>query len=426
MLADWLLLGAAGALVVGGATQRQRRLRHLRHVLQSFHFPNVRPHVVILSASIGGGHNAAAAVLRHDLEALGCHVTVLDGFAVATPLLSRYFAWAYPVQLRYAPWLYDWQFWSSHQPRWTRFWRTVYCGLAADTLEQLLGRLRPDIVVSTYPLVTQALGQLRLERRLDAPAVAVITDYGVHRLWTAPGIDLHLVPSTVSAAQVTEANGQVRVMRPLVRVAFREPVDRTWARRQYGWVDHEFVALVAAGAWGIGQVEEIVRDVSACRVRTVVVCGKNSDLVTRLQYEHRERPWVHVFGWRDDMPTLMAAADCLVQNAGGITCLEAIARRLPILLYRPIAGHGRFNAETMVRAGVARWIRDRDELHQVLRAAATGQCRLPPPAAEPDAVPAAEAILDVLAAATRRGRLERLRAAGERPLLYRQCHEGDR
>ncbi len=426
MLGDWLLIGAAGALAAGSVTQRQRRLRRLRHVLQSFHFPSARPHVVILSASIGGGHNAAAAVLRHDLEALGCHVTVLDGFALATPLLSRYFAWAYPVQLRYAPWLYDWQFWSSHQPRWTRFWRTVYCGLAADTLDQLLGRLRPDIVVSTYPLVTQVLGQLRRERRLDVPAVAVITDYGVHRLWTAPGVDLHLVPSAVSAALVTEANGPVRVMRPLVRAAFREPVDRTWARRQYGWADHEFVALVAAGAWGIGQVEEIVRDVSACGVRTVVVCGKNGDLVTRLQNEHRGRPRVHVFGWRDDLPTLMAAADCLVQNAGGITCLEAIARGLPILLYRPIAGHGRLNAETMERAGVARWIRDRGELHQLLHAAVKGELRLTPPTTEPDAVPAAEAILACLTRPTGVDRFERIMLPGEWPRGLERSRGADR
>ena len=396
VLGEWLLIGAAGALAAGGLTQRQRRFRRLQHLMRSFHFPTERPHVLILSASIGGGHNAAAAVLRHDLEALGCRVTVLDGFAFATPLLSRYFAWAYPVQLRHAPWLYDWQFRSSHRPAWARFWRAVYSALAAGAFERLLEEVNPDIVVSTYPLVTQALGSLRLQRRITVPTVAVITDFGVHRLWTAPGIDLHLVPSRVSAAQVEDATGTVQVMEPLVRAAFREPMDRREARERFGFDPEEFVALVVAGAWGIGRVEAIVRDVAACDVRTVVVCGKNQDLVDRLRREHGGNARVQILGWTDALPELMAAADCLVQNAGGLTCLEAIARRLPILIYRPIAGHGVFNARTMEQAHAARWIREVGELQQLLRDAASGRIQLAPPRVETGAVPAARAILSLL------------------------------
>ncbi|MDW8060441.1 MAG: hypothetical protein RMK01_10235 [Thermomicrobium sp.] len=397
LVSEWLLIGAAGALAAGSVTGRRRRTSRLQRILRSFHYPQRRPHVVVLSASIGGGHNAAATVLREELETRGCHVTVLDGFAYATPLLSRYFQWSYPVQLRYAPWLYDWQFRSSHLRSWTRLWRRLYNGFAADALERLLEALEPDLVVSTYPLVTQVLGTLRLEGRLRVPAVAVITDYGVHRLWTAPGIDLHLVPSSVSAGQVEDATGLVQVMQPLVRQAFREPVDRARVRARFGFAPEEFVALVVAGAWGIGRVETIVRDVAACGVRTVVVCGRNETLANRLRRDYAGHDAVQVIGWTDEIPELMAAADCLVQNAGGLTCLEAIARRLPILLYRPIAGHGVFNAATMERAGVARWMRTPEELRAVLGAAASGQLQLPPPRIEHGAVPAAEAILSWVA-----------------------------
>jgi len=399
VLGEWLLIGAAGALAAGGLTQRQRRFRRLQHLMRSFHFPTERPHVLILSASIGGGHNAAAAVLRHDLELLGCRVTVLDGFAFATPLLSRYFAWSYPLQLRYAPWLYDWQFSLSHHVGWTRFSRSLYSIFAADAFERLCAELRPDVVVSTYPLVTQALSTLREQQRLTVPAVAVITDFGVHRLWTAPGIDLHLVPSSVSAAQVEDATGAVLVMKPLVRPAFREPIDRQKARERLRLQPDEFVTLIVAGAWGIGHVEAIVRDVAVCDVRAIVVCGKNEHLARRLQRQYSGNPKVRVLGWTDALPELMAAADCLVQNAGGLTCLEAIARGLPILFYRPIAGHGVFNARTMEQAHVAHWIRDAGELRQVLEGAAAGRIQLAPPCIETNAVPAAEAIYSLLTGA---------------------------
>jgi len=48
-----------------------------------------------------------------------------------------------------------------------------------------------------------------------------------------------------------------------------------------------------------------------------------------------------VIGLDDDMPSLMVAADALVENAGGLTCMEAFATGLPVITYLPIAGHGK-------------------------------------------------------------------------------------
>jgi processive 1,2-diacylglycerol beta-glucosyltransferase len=297
VLSEWLLVGVASTFAAaGGVAQRQQRLRHLQRVTRSLSFPDGAPRVLILSASIGGGHNAAAAVLRHDLERLGSHACILDGFALATPLLSRYFAWAYPLQLRYTPWLYELQFRSSHLRTWTRMWRRIYAGLGGVAFRRLIEELHPDVVVSTYPLVTQALGVLRSTGRLLTPVAATVTDYGVHRLWIAPGVDLHLVPSRVSAEQVEDATGEVRVMQPLVREAFRQSRNRAAVRQRYGFAADDFVALVVAGAWGIGHVELIVRDVVECGVRVVVVCGKNQELAEQLRREYAGRPTVQVLG----------------------------------------------------------------------------------------------------------------------------------
>ena len=66
------------------------------------------------------------------------------------------------------------------------------------------------------------------------------------------------------------------------------------------------------------------------------------------------------------MPTLMAAADVLVENAGGLSCMEALAVGLPVVTYLPIAGHGRHNAREMERAGLTVWARSATELGEAL------------------------------------------------------------
>ena len=94
------------------------------------------------------------------------------------------------------------------------------------------------------------------------------------------------------------------------------------------------------------------------------MCGQDE----KLQAELESRGFGTVIGWTDEMPALMTAADALVENAGGLTCMEAFAVGLPVITYLPIAGHGKDNAEMMARSGVNHYARDEDELHERLRA----------------------------------------------------------
>jgi UDP-N-acetylglucosamine:LPS N-acetylglucosamine transferase len=78
------------------------------------------------------------------------------------------------------------------------------------------------------------------------------------------------------------------------------------------------------------------------------------------------QPGVVALSWRDDLPAVIAASDCVVQNAGGFTSLEALAAGTPVVTYRPIPGHGVTNALALKEAGLAPWPRDVEALRRVL------------------------------------------------------------
>jgi len=71
------------------------------------------------------------------------------------------------------------------------------------------------------------------------------------------------------------------------------------------------------------------------------------------------------------MPALMAAADVLVENAGGLTAMEAFAAGVPVVSFHPIAGHGKENAKTMATSGVSRYAHSDAELADALAEATT-------------------------------------------------------
>jgi UDP-N-acetylglucosamine:LPS N-acetylglucosamine transferase len=141
---------------------------------------------------------------------------------------------------------------------------------------------------------------------------------------------------------------------PVVRPDFDGAESRrAIGRRLLGVDDDARVVLVTGGSWGIGDVERTARAlVRSGGFIPVVLCGRDQGMRDRL-----DREGIRAFGWTDEVPALVAAADALVDNAGGLSCMEAFASGTPVVTFRPIAGHGRHNASVMSRAGVSRYPR---------------------------------------------------------------------
>ncbi len=247
-------------------------------------------------------------------------------------------------------------------------------------------------MVSTYPLASQALGQLRRSGGLNIPAVTFLTDMSVHPLWVADGIDLHLALHSVASAQADRHGaGEVLACGPLVGPEFRPAVseaERRSERVRLGLPPDGPLALVVAGSWGVGEVEETAREIAATGLAVpVTVCGHNTVLRGRLLKSAVGVP----LGWVDDMPALLRTADVVVQNAGGLTSLEAMASGVPVVSYRCLPGHGVTNAEALDEAGLAVWIRDLDALAPALADALATTSPDPAPWALDEAVAASAA-----------------------------------
>ena len=274
--------------------------------------------------------------------------------------------------------------------------RAIVGLLFAGGLLKAIREERPDLVVSTYPLVIAALGHLRKSGKLGVPAAAIISDYGAHPLWVASGVDLHLVVSPPSAELISHAGGKGCVARLPVAPKFGFAPTREVAREILGLPQETLVALIVGGAWGIGDLGGAARHVAESGAYAIIVTGNNVRLKNRLEEEFGSNESVRVLGWREDVPVLMAASDCLIQNAGGMTCLEAVEMGLPILIFEPLKGHGELNARIMEQAGDAHLVRTPEDLGALVRSLARREASLPTPSRDPGA-PTASAVLESLA-----------------------------
>lgn len=279
---------------------------------------------------------------------------------------------SYAAELKVAPNSWGWLIGQLERRDWlAAAIRSLFArGAARRSMAAMSGTAEvpePAVVLSTYPLASQALGRLRAQGRLAAPVVTFLTDMSVHPLWIADGVDLHLALHEVAAVDARRLSGGfVEVCRPAVRPEFHpttDPDEPARTRARYGLPARGPIALVVAGSWGVGEVAEAAMDVAATGLATpVTVCGRNERLRERLARSGTGVP----LGWVDDMPALIRASDVVVQNAGGLTSLEAMAVGVPVITYRCLPGHGATNARALDEAGLAIWVRRSGELSEVL------------------------------------------------------------
>ncbi len=330
-----------------------------------------RQKVLILSAAMGGGHLQISRELARRLEARGHTAKVVDMLDLMPPPTGRFLHWVYPWLVSSAPRLYQRvydTFFVADQKEGER--AGIPVRLAVPGLRRLARELRPDVAVSTYPLSALALGRLRKRGQLGCPAVTAITTFSVNNLWIHPAVDLEVTISEDAAADATRRTGRPAVVSgPVVRPQLLDAhLSQPEARERLGFPVDGRVALLSTGSVGLaGSAEDAATALAGHRDWTpVVLCGRNDALRQRLE----TIPGVRALGWVDDMPSVLAAADVLVDNAGGMSSKEALGFGLPVVTFRPLSGHGRDDAEALARLGLTDLVTETGELVRAVDALA--------------------------------------------------------
>ena len=323
--------------------------------------PGFAPTVLVLTASIGEGHNRAAdaviaALLRTRPD---CRVRVVDVIARTGARAESLLRTTYTATARWTPLTYELWYSAVTRSAWVRsFYADVVGARVAHVVATEVDQVRPDLVVSTYPLATAAACWLRRRGRLAPPLVAVLSDFAPHAFWLYPGVDEYLVVDESGRRRVHE---QVRGHAPRPRVTVAGPPVLPGfgpSTRRPGSLgvrvpDDALVVLVSCGSMGLGAVVDAVGAALAAgpRCHVVTVCGRNDALRSTLDARRHDR--LHVVGWTSDMASLVAAADVVVNNAGGLTAAEALAAGRALVMFKPLPGHGRDSAAALQRAGLA-------------------------------------------------------------------------
>jgi UDP-N-acetylglucosamine:LPS N-acetylglucosamine transferase len=332
--------------------------------------------VLILSASIGEGHDRPAHWLAEQLRAERpeTEVVIEDSLAAMGRFVTLVSETAPQIVFHRFHWLWDLGFWVFTGPAPARaFVQRGLVRIAGPGILRLVDEVRPDVVVSVYPQATEVMARLRHAGKVSVPVIAGITDVAALDYWASPGADLHLVTQPEAIDEVRRIAGEdaeVHTVTGFTDPAFYAPRSRADAREAVAVPADARLVLVSGGGWGVGDVPGAIEAALAVP-GTAVVCltGRNDELRTELVARFAAEPRVRVEGFTEQMADWLAAADVLVHSTGGLTVLEALLRGCPVVSYGWGRGHIRKHEEAFRRFGLADVVETRSELRPAIERA---------------------------------------------------------
>ena len=316
--------------------------------------PGRRGRVLLLSGSLGMGHEVMAEACAASLARRGLQPRIVDTLGMMDGRNGALGQTAFRGLIS-VPGLYDAVHFSQLRTGGpvARLIETTSSRFLVPRLREHLAADPADLVISVFAAGAAAVSRLKPE----FPGMATMvfsTDCCPHRIWVHDNTDLFLVTSETAARYVRRFSPRARVavVPTPVRAPFYDPPTQEAARASLGIPPDARCVLLMSGAWGLGPLVEAAAALAAAGVWVLAVAGRNARLAARLAALAERQPRVVPFGFTDRIPELMAASDLVVTSSGD-TCSEARVIGRDLLLLDVVPGHGRDNLQRELDRGNA-------------------------------------------------------------------------
>ncbi|MBM7616224.1 MGDG synthase family glycosyltransferase [Alkaliphilus hydrothermalis] len=319
--------------------------------------------IAIVTASIGHGHNSVALALEEKVKSEGRHnVAVFD--ILEDSRVSQILKSVYLEMITKTPYLYSKMYQWSQRHRKVSSLTSYFNFICLKNLKNIISDFKPDVFIFTHPFPA-----LSYRQSLKIPAWTVITDYSYHPIWYSSQINGYFVANTDIKDYLTQSGFPQDFIYETgipIKDSFFKPEITEFPNKT---VKNTPLILIMGGGLGLGALSEIVEKLESLDspFESIVLTGKNQELYNQLNAtfkNKRSNRW-KAMSFTNDVPNLMRQADLLISKGGAITLTEAMASKLPTVIYKPITGHEEENTRFVCNQEWAKWAETPNDLLQI-------------------------------------------------------------
>lgn len=308
--------------------------------------------VLILTASMGEGHNTAAKNIRNAILAqvgANAEVMVVDPYTRTNPMVNSLMQQGYSLAINHYPRVWKIVFEMLSKPGMIEGMGPLLTQLI-NAVHGLVKEFRPHVIASTYPVFGYILAKVKkLDPAVEAPFFTIITDSTIiNSAWYRYPSDGSIVADEPTAAVLINdgvKKDQVHTLGFPVGIEFEDfiptppPHDGIWK------------LLFFPGGTPRRALETLHHLCTLTNAHITIVTGHRQaihDTISRAGVHQR----CNLIGWTDKMPELMGSHHIFIGKAGGATVQEAIAAQIPFVVSHVVPGQEEGNIALIQQTGI--------------------------------------------------------------------------
>ncbi len=317
---------------------------------------------LIISCTTGEGHNSCAKAIKEVYDANNEVCEVVDGLSFISRSLSRFIEKAHILLYRHFSKLFDFGYRLSEKHQATfapgSVFYKVFSRGAAKLRDYIVGN-DYDTVICTHPFAAVILTEMQNRYALPIHTAFVATDYTCCPSVKDSNLNIYFIPDKNLVSDFRSDNITDDKIFPVgipIKQKFYEATDKTDAKRKMNTSADRKHIVMMCGSMGCGPLAKLAVRVASnmgndCEL--TVICGTNKSLQKSLLKKSAHLKNIHILGFIDEMPTMLASSDLYLTKPGGISTTEAAAKRVPMLFVNTVAACETYNLDHFLSYSVA-------------------------------------------------------------------------
>lgn len=302
--------------------------------------------IILMYISEVSGHHSATLAIEKAIKTISPDTEILNinAFNYTNPITEKIINRLYMSVIKATPQIWDYLYDNPVVVKNLAKIKEKIHKFNSPKMAKLFEKFKPDAVCCSQAFPCGMVADYKKACGSKLPLVAVLTDYVPHSFWVYDDINYYITPSQDVAEKLIQKGVEPKRVKPYgipFDHKFSQPLTKEPIFKTLGFNPEVPTVLIMGGGQGLGPVKKIVKALEDIKpdLQEIIVTGTNKKLYSSLKRKVKKyKKKITVFGFTDKINELMSIADIVITKPGGITTAEALTKKLPMIIVKPIPG----------------------------------------------------------------------------------------
>ncbi|MFH1888871.1 MAG: glycosyltransferase [Candidatus Omnitrophota bacterium] len=335
---------------------------------------NKTKRIILMYISEVSGHHSATIAIERALKILRPETELINinAFNYTNPVSEKIINRLYMAVIKRTPRIWDYLYDNPTVVKKIENIKKTIHKFNSPKLKTLFDKFKPDVIVCTQAFPCGMVADFKKTYNSNLDLVAVLTDYIPHAYWVYETINYYITPSDEVSERLIMKGVPADKIKSLgipFDPSFNDIVSRSDIMRKLGINQDLPVLLIMGGGQGLGPIKTLVMSLEKAKedFQEIIVTGTNRKLYKSLKKKIGKcGKRTFLFRYADNINELMNISDIIITKPGGVTTSEALAKKIPMIIVKPIPGQEESNTAYLTKERAAIKLDDPGKINLVV------------------------------------------------------------